>query len=505
MKPFVTIALGATLGLAACAPAVHYRPQAIAPAVTAAQFESRTLSDPGLKQFMERNLGHPIRTWPLETWDLNELALAAYYFNPQMQVARAQAEAAEAAIITAGARPNPLLGLSGGIPSPYLLGLDLLFPVMRAGRRSIKIEQAKALSEAARYGIAATAWKVRSAVRMAALSHVLSLRQAELLGRETRLRSQQVQWLSERLAAGEVARPEVESARLQWLDTRTALRAAQGRVPEARAALAAAIGVPVSALEGINFSWQTFDQPPDVKTLSAQLIQREAVLNRLDVRQSLAQYQAAEAALRLEIARQQPNFTLGPGYHFEEGNNYFTLSFSTVLPVFNRNQGPIAEAEARRKEAAASFLATQANAIAQSEQALARYRTAFAVLQDARRSLSQIQNVQEPMARQAVSFGESDRLFLNSIQLQVTTAGVAQLSALYNAQLALGQLEDAVERPLESGEFPPPAFDSKMQRREHHEEQDMEDDTCGIRLLTRRDHPSPYDCPSSPGSTRPER
>jgi outer membrane protein, heavy metal efflux system len=466
MKPLIIITIGAALGLTACAPPVHYRPQAIAPSAKAAQLESRTLSDPGLQQFMERNLGHPLHPWPIESWDLNELALAAYYFNPQMQVARAQAEAAQAAIITAGARPNPSLNLSGGIPSPYLFGLDLLFSVMTAGRRGIKIEQAKALSEAARYGIAMKAWEVRSAARTAAISYALSLRQTELLERETRLRSQQVEWLSERLSAGEVARPEVESARLEWLDTRVALRTAQGRVPEARAALAAAIGVPVSALNGIRFSWATFDHPLDAAALSPQVIQREAVLNRLDVRQSLAQYQAAEEGLRLEIARQHPSFSLGPGYHFEESDNFFTLSFSTVLPVFNRSQGPIAEAEARRKEAGASFIATQASAIAQSEQALARYRTAFAVLQEAQQSVSQVQNVQEPMARQAVSFGESDQLYLNSIQLQGTAAVAAQLSALYDTHVALGQLEDAVERPLESGEYPPPAFDSNLQTKE---------------------------------------
>ena len=138
MKPFVTIALGATLGLAACAPAVHYRPQAIAPSATAAQFESRSLSEPGLKQFMERNLGHPLHPWPLETWNLNELALAAYYFNPQMQVARAQAEAAEAAIITAGAgAPPPLRPPGGGLWPPPLV-LVLLFFLLRGGGGGIR-------------------------------------------------------------------------------------------------------------------------------------------------------------------------------------------------------------------------------------------------------------------------------------------------------------------------------------------------------------------------------
>ncbi len=457
----------AILMSAACTPVQKYHPAPIVPAQTAAKLESRTLADPGLKQFMEKNLGHPVRTWPIETWDLNELALAAYYFNPQMQVARAQAEAAEAAITTAGARPNPSLALSGGVPSPYLFGLDLLFPVIRARRQTIKVEQAQALSLAARCALGMATWKVRSGVRTAALDYALSLRRQELLDKETKLRAQQVQWLSERVTAGEVARPEVEWARLQWLDTRMALRTAQGRVPEARATLAAATGVPVSALNGINLSWQTFDQPPDVRTLSVQIIQREAVLNRLDVRQSLAQYQAAEAALQLEIARQYPNLTLGPGYHFEESDNFFTLSFATVLPIFNRNQGPIAEAEARRKVAAANFLATQANAIAQSEQALARYRTAYMAWQEANKSLSQIQNVQEPMALQAVRLGESDKLFLNSIQLQGTTAVTAQLTALYDTQVALGQLEDTIQRPLVPGELPPPTLKSETLRKEH--------------------------------------
>ncbi len=444
----------------ACAPVQRYHPKPIAPATTAVQLEGRTLADTGLKEFMARNLGHPLSPWPLETWDDNQLALAAYYFNPQMAVARAQAEAAEAAIITAGQKPNPTLSLAPGIPSPYLFGLDLLIPVMTAGKRGIMVEQATALSAAAQFGLALTAWKVRSAVRAAALNYAFALRRVELFESETSLRSQQVQWLSERLTVGEVARPGVESARLVLLNARIALRTAQGRIPEARATLAAAIGIPASALEGIKFSWQAFDQPPAAATLSPQMIQREAVLNRLDVRQSLAQYEAAQAALKLEIARQHPDFSIGPGYQFEESDNFFTLSFASVLPVFNRNQGPIAEAEARRKQAAASFLMTQANAIAQSEQALARYRTAFSALEEARRSVSQIRHVQEPMALQAVSFGESDKLFLNTIQLQGTAAAVAQLSALYDTQLALGQLEDAVEGPLVSGELPPPERDS---------------------------------------------
>ena len=449
------LALAAAAGLTACAPAVRYHPKPIVPATTAEHLESRTLNNPGLRQFMEENLGHEISAWPPQAWGLKDLTLAAYYYNPQMQVAQAQAEAAQAAITTAAVRPNPTITLAPGIPSPYLLGLNLLFTRETAGRRRIRVEQARDLSTAARYALASTAWKVRSGLRTACLNYFMALRQAELLTTETRLHSQQVQLLSERFKVGYVARTDVVGARQSLLSSRVALRRAEGRIPETLAALAGAVGVPVSALQGIRFSWAAFDHQPHPSALSPQQIQREAVLNRLGVRQSLEQYNAAQAALRLQIARQHPNFLLGPGYQFEESHNFFTLTFSSILPVFNRNQGPIAEAEARRKQAAAQFLATQANAISQSEQALARYHAALAELQEARRFLAQVRNLQEPMAAQQVKFGQSDRLFLNSIRLQGATAVSAQLAALDRLQAALGQLEDAVQRPLEPGEAPP--------------------------------------------------
>ena len=61
---------------------------------------------------------------------------------------------------------------------------------------------------------------------------------------------------------------------------------------------------------------------------------------------------------------------------FEERHSFFTVGVSTSIPIFNRNQGPIAEAEARRKESAAAFLQTQAQVIARSERALAVYHSA---------------------------------------------------------------------------------------------------------------------------------
>ena len=217
---------------------------------------------------------------------------------------------------------------------------------------------------------------------------------------------------------GDIARPEMEAGRLGLLNTQVAIHAAQGRVDETQATLAAAIGLPVSAMEHVELSWADFEQPPSGQSLSPSVVQREAVLNRLDVRRALAEYAAAEAALQLEIARQHPDFQIGPGYQYEERNSFFTIGFAATLPIFNRNQGPIAEAEARRKEAAARFVATQAQVIAQSEAALARYRAALQELGEARDSLTKLQGEREQMTTRAIQLGESDRLTLNAVMLE---------------------------------------------------------------------------------------
>jgi cobalt-zinc-cadmium efflux system outer membrane protein len=196
------------------------------------------------------------------------------------------------------------------------------------------------------------------------------------------------------------------------------------------------------------------DTPPSPESLFPAEIQRDAVLNRLDVRRSLAQYAAAESDLQLEIAKQYPDINIGPGYTYEERNSFFTVGLSSAIPLFNRNQGPIAEAEARRKEAAAAFLQTQAQVIARSERALAAYTAALRELAEAQ-SLDQLQEYQLQILQQTIRAGADNRLSLDGVQIQRSILSRARLDALARAQRALGDLEDAVQRPLGPGEMLP--------------------------------------------------
>lgn len=465
-SPIVSsLSLFGILLFAGCA-ARRYQAAPIVPTETASRFQSRNLSDPRLQAFVEKNLGQPTTASPPRTWDLRTLWLAAQYFNPALEAARARVAESEAAVVTAGARPNPTVGIAPGVPSPYLLTLDFAVPIETAGKRGYRIQSARSVNQAAQFDLADTAWRLRTGVRAALLDYLLASRNLDLLRSDEQIRDEQVRLLDERFAVGEIPRPDLDLARIQLSQTRLAISNAEGQVAQAKAALAAAVGISVAAFQSVEFSWPGLESPPSAESLSAQQLQRDAVLNRLDVRRSLAQYGVAEADLQLEIAKQYPDLAIGPGYTYEEKNNFFTIGISTTLPVFNRNQGPIAEAEARRKGVGVAFLEKQAQVIAESEQALAVYTGAVKEFTEADVSLRNLQDQQEQTMRRAVGVGQEDRLALSGVRIESSVTARARLDALHRALTALGSLEDAVQRPLDSEDLtntpsnPPPSNSS---------------------------------------------
>src|SRR5665213_814194 len=447
------VPLAGILSLAGCA-AQRYYPAPIAASDTASRYELRNLGDAGLQSFEEKNCGHPMSPWPPKSWDLQTLSLAALYFNPTLDLARARLATADGAIVTASALPNPTFDLVPGVPTPYLLTQDFLFLIETACKRGRRIEIAQNLDRAAQFDLADSAWTVVMGARLALLNYLVASRNLELVRSEEKVREDQVAILEQVLSVGEITRLDVDLARIEASKTRVATSTVEGQTAEAKAVLAAAIGIPVAGLDGADFTWPGMDTPPTSESLSPDQIQRDAVLNRLDVRRSLAQYAAAEATVHSEISKQYPNFNIGPGYTYEERNSFFTVGLSTSLPVFNRNQGPIAEAEGRRKEAAAALLQTQAQVVAKSERALAIYTAALREVGEAQ-SLYQLQETQLQIVQQTIRAGADNRLSLDGVQIQLSVLARARLDALGRAQRALGDLENAVQRPLAPGEtFP---------------------------------------------------
>lgn len=441
------------VSLAGCA---AYTPKPIVPSETLSRLESRALDDPGLKEFIERNRPRGLPEGPTAPWDLRRLTLAAFYYHPDLDVARAEWRVARAGVISAGQRPNPRVGFApgfnaspaGGI-SPWIFGFSLDVPLETAGKRGYRVARAGHLSQAARLNIAAAAWNVRSRLRSRMVELDAAVQVAALRERQRAIEAELVGALEQRLAAGEVSRPEVTLARVSLDRTVLLAREAGKRVAEARVAVAGAVGLPAAALEGHDLVLGLVDELP--AALPPAAVRREALLNRPDILASLAGYEAAQSSLQLEIARQYPDLHLGPGYKWDQGDDKWFMGLSVTLPVMNRNQGPIAEAEARRAESAARFTALQVRVIGELDRALAGYRESLGKLEAAEALLAS-QRSRRRAEEALFRAGEADRLPLLGGRLELEADALARLEALVEVQRAVGLLEDAVQRPLVSAE-----------------------------------------------------
>jgi outer membrane protein, heavy metal efflux system len=443
------------IAVLACIPAcARFRPQPISAERTADLFGSRSLADPGLQEFLAANqlaTNAPV-------WDLKALTLAAFYYQPSLAEARSQLLAVQAAIITAGQRPNPSVSVTPGYdtqipdnPSPWLVPVTFDFPIETAGKREKRLAQAEHLSEAARWNLVGAVWQVRSQIRATLLNLYYAGQAGSLLARQELAESNVVRLLEGQLAAGVVSEFEVTQARIALNTTQLAQQDFIGKFNQARVELARALGVPARALHGVELSYAALNQFP--RELTRPEVRRQALLNRADVRGALAEYAASQSALQLEIANQYPDVHLGPGYAWNSGNagdNEWSLGLTVTLPVLNHNQGPVAEAEAKRTQAAAHFRTVQANAVAQIDSALVGYQAALNQAATAKALLDNLQNRLSAVRAQAQA-GEVDPLAVAAAEVEFGAGAQNQLDALVKAQTALGQLEDAVQSPLTLG------------------------------------------------------
>ncbi|MDP2248536.1 MAG: TolC family protein, partial [Nitrosomonadales bacterium] len=311
----------------------------------ASEFRQR---DPLSQDFQSylKSQGYDEQQLPIQHWGLNELTYSALYFHSDLDVARAMWRSTQAGESIAGLRPNP--GISGGIerhsdtengisPWTFLLAIDI--PIETGGKRQARMDSASSLSEASRIEVAQAAWKVRSRVHASWIAYQAALSQTQLLEEELSLRTEIVEMLEARLRAGMVSSLETANARLLLQKNQQQLDTEKAKLAEHESKLANHAGL---SLTGLNKITLASADKALLKTQREHFIsdseafdklQEAALLNRLDVRAALARYDATEAKLRLEIARQYPDIVLSPGYSYDQGDKIWSIGISTLLSL----------------------------------------------------------------------------------------------------------------------------------------------------------------------------
>jgi outer membrane protein TolC len=293
--------------------------------------------------------------------DESELVAVALTLNPDLRARRLEAGEARALLVTAGLWPNPEIDVSArpgmGSTPGTAVDLDLLFELLRPGERSLRKDVAGARVEAVLAEIASEEWELAARARVQRVAVLAGEQSLALLEQEAALRERGLAIVRRKRELGEGTELDVSTAELDVAEVRRDLRRAETDLESARRELNRLLGLPPGYPLRLSDSGKPFTVT-DVGDLTDDALGARLVRGRMDLRAMEKAYAMAEGELHLAVLRRFPTLRLGPSYGREPGGDGFLgLALALELPLFDRNQGEIAEKRSARERARAAYVA----------------------------------------------------------------------------------------------------------------------------------------------------
>ena len=391
--------------------------------------------------------------------DLVRRALAS---NGELAAARLDVERARARLRQAGLRPNPSVdfeqttGRFTGAAGERETSIGVSIPLELGGRRSRRIDLAKAEVEAAEAEIANRERQLTNEVRTSYAEALAALRELQITENLNDIDIQTVRFVQVRVNEGESAPIELNLLRVEVDRLRSRRALVEGRLKAELLKLKVLAGLSADDSLRLREALDTPGLPLPPSSVEAAV--EIALRTRPDLKLARLTEEVAQAGLRLARAESFPDVT--PFTKYSVGRSVFDdtpvgvltdrdklLSFgvSIGIPVFNRNQGSKAEAALTisQAEKRRQFL----EQVVRSEVASAyeRYEAARNAVQAYEQGVIARSNDNIKAIRAAYQIGEfritdllvEQRRLVDS-QREFTEALTEQYRALADIQAALG-------------------------------------------------------------------
>ena len=303
---------------------------------------------------------------------------------------------AEASLVTASLRPNPVFTANlmvpqralvdaGITPTEQVVRTDVVFE--RGGKRERRMDTARLAQSVAELQVLNTT----RALILDVAGAFTDVQLAELnlaLARENLTALDDIVRVNrDRVRTGDLAAVELSRSQLEALQFQNDVRQRETKLRVARNHLSTLLG------RGPNGEALTVigDLRRDPEPIGYEDLFRQALARRPDVRALRTDQARSVSELRLQLANGRVDYTVSGEYHRQEGTtisgNTLGVFFSAPLPLFNRNQGEIARARIQTQQAETRVHAVEMDVSNQAANAFAEYSTARDVLDTIERQM----------------------------------------------------------------------------------------------------------------------
>jgi outer membrane protein, heavy metal efflux system len=375
----------------------------------------------------------------------DEAAILAVLVNPSLRAVRDQQGIAEAQLLQAGILPNPQLSYSLDFPSggstagtTSAFGLGLNWNVTALISRSAKIDAAKFKLEGVDLAIAWQEWQIAQTARVAVYRLVTRNEQVQLSLEMQKRLQENLKSVSQAVNAGLLTGLRLAAARTAFNKANVGLQRFQKQVREQKLLLNRAMGLPPKT--NIKLQVNT-ELPENVKIASQDSLVRDIENRRLDILALRKGYESQEASVRVAIKKQFPKINIGLT-QARDTSNLYTAGFgvSISLPIFNRNQGKIALAQATRQQLFDDYVNRVFLARSNIAQLTTNIQSLNRIIQTVDESIPNLEDLVNTY-RMAVTLGHADILNFYTAWNNLTAKRIELLSL----KLQLVELRTALE------------------------------------------------------------
>ena len=382
---------------------------------------------------------------------LAEARRAAIERSPAVAAAAAAVEEAQGRLITARTYPyNPEIEVeaasrSGGEADSTDGALGVSQEIEIAGQRGRRVAAARAALAAAEARLERQRLAVLAEVTQRFAEALRATELHELAAAEVALTGELVELEERRLEAGAGTQIAVNVARAAAGRAARALREIEADRAEARARLAESAGLP--AVGGVEAALPVAVPPPPQVGLAA--LTARALAERDDLSARRLDLEEARRRVALQRALAVPNLRVGAFAEREEGADVFGAAVAIPIPLFDRNRGAIAEAEAATDRAAAELATAELAVGREVASALAHYESAAAAASDLERLVVGTLEGSVDLLRRSLDAGKIGagevlllRRELFEARREAVEAATEALAARAALELAVGGLLD---------------------------------------------------------------
>jgi len=362
---------------------------------------------------------------PTGTLFLPQALALALTQNPDLAAFSWETRAQEAATLQASFFPNPTFSANAAnFGNQVMKGLDgdvvtlkLSQLIELGGKRAARIEAAALSKELADWDYETKRVDVLTQVSQAFIEVLTAQQRLTLMKQTQELANQMMETTSARVQSGKVSPVEETKAKVVLASVQFELLRAQRELDTARKRLAATWGNTEPRFEAVKGDLDAIMPLPSLDSLQ----------RRLDKNPDLARWATEitqrQALITLEKSKAIPDVTatLGASNYLAHNDYALVAGFSMPLPIFNRNQGGIREAEHQLTRAEAEHRSAEVRITTLLNTVYQKLGTAYAEVSALRQDILPGAQSAYDAAREGYRFGKFG--FLDVLDAQRTLFG----------------------------------------------------------------------------------